>query len=59
MSGSDTVSENPRIRTVKYNDEKAGHAIAAFRICQRRAYYAREYGLEGIYREMIEEMERA
>ncbi len=59
MSGSDTVSENPRVRVLKLTDEEAGHIIAALRMCERRAGYAREYGLEGAYRHLLDKVERA
>ena len=59
MSGSDTVSENPRIRNLRLTDEEAGHLIAALRMCHRRAAGAREYGLEGAYRNLLEKVERA
>ena len=59
MSGSDTVGENPRVRKIELDDAEAGHMVAALQMCRRRAFYAREYGLEGAYRNLLEKVERA
>jgi hypothetical protein len=52
-------AEESRIRTIELDDAEAGHMIAALRICQRKAGYAREYGLEGAYSYLIQKVERA